>query len=222
MFARGCVIAAANGHGLTQTSGQLIVESIMMILVLFARPYVTTQGNVINIFIHCVRVLSVVCILVFVEELGIAQSTKTITGVILIVVQSVLTVVLGILIAVNAIIVCVRENPHTKERKAAQKLNRDLDNLTPLDARNSLLLNSSHYDKDLKNGHVVSYPLERLYRDKSLSIRSWGGPQGSDGVGLTSDAAPMGERDRRRNLSQESNGRQPTVPHLDNYGGRAM
>lgn len=119
MFAKGCVIAAGNGHGLAQTSGQLIIESLMFILVLAARPFATTSGNWINIVIQTVRVLSVVCILVFVEELGIAQSTKTITGVVLIAVQSVLTVVLAILIAVNAIIVCVRENPHRKQRKQA-------------------------------------------------------------------------------------------------------
>ena len=121
MFARGCVIAGGNGHGLVQTAGQLIVESLMMVLVLFARPFATTQGNWINAFIHVVRVLSVVCILVFVEELGVAQSTKTVTGVVLIAVQSVLTLLLGILIAVNAIIVCVRENPHHRQRKEAGK-----------------------------------------------------------------------------------------------------
>ena len=121
MFAKGCVIAGGDHHGLAQTAGQLIIESFMLILVLGARPFATTAGNVINIFIQVVRVLSVVCILVFVEELGIAQSTKTITGVVLIAVQSVLTVVLAILIAVNAIIVCVRENPHRKQRKQAGK-----------------------------------------------------------------------------------------------------
>ena len=119
MFAKGCVIAAGNGHGLAQTAGQLIVESFMLILVLGTRPFATTAGNWINVVIQAVRVLSVVCILVFVEELGVAQSTKTITGVVLISVQSVLTVVLAILIAVNAIIVCVRENPHRRQRKQA-------------------------------------------------------------------------------------------------------
>jgi hypothetical protein len=119
MFAKGCVIAGGDRHGLTQTAGQLIIESLMLILVLGVRPFATTSGNVINIFIQTVRVLSVVCILVFVEELGIAQSTKTITGVVLIAVQSVLTVILGILIAVNALIVCFRENPHRKRRKEA-------------------------------------------------------------------------------------------------------
>ncbi len=119
MFAKGCVIAAGNGHGLVQTAGQLIVESLMLILVLWSRPYATRAGNWINFFIQTVRVLSVVCILVFVEQLGISQSTKTITGVVLIAVQSVLTAALAILIAVNAIIFCCKENPHRKRRKQA-------------------------------------------------------------------------------------------------------
>jgi hypothetical protein len=119
MFAKGCVIAAGNGHGLVQTAGQLIVESLMLILVLWSRPYATRAGNWINFFIQTVRVLSVICILVFVEQLGISQSTKTITGVVLIAVQSVLTAALAILIAVNAIIFCCKENPHRKRRKQA-------------------------------------------------------------------------------------------------------
>ena len=149
MFLKGSVIAAGNGHGLVQTAGQLIIESLMLALVLFTRPFATTAGNWINVVIQVVRMLSVVCIMVFVEQLGIAQSTKTITGVVLIAVQSVLTSVLAVLIAVNAIIVCIRENPHRKQRKQAgefvgfsnllchltdlkvEQINRDLDDLTP-------------------------------------------------------------------------------------------
>lgn len=119
MFLKGTVIAAGNRHGLVQTAGQLIIESLMLALVLFTRPFATTAGNWINVVIQVVRMLSVVCIMVFVEQLGIAQSTKTITGVVLIAVQSVLTSVLAVLIAVNAIIVCIRENPHRKQRKQA-------------------------------------------------------------------------------------------------------
>ncbi|KAL9100463.1 MAG: hypothetical protein Q9163_004166 [Psora crenata] len=164
MFAKGCVIAGGNGHGLTQSAGQLIVESLMLVLVLWCRPFVSTSGNIINIFIQVVRVLSVVCILVFVEELGISQSTKTITGVVLIAVQSVLTAILAILIAVNAIILCVRENPHRRQRKEAEKLNRDLDNLTPLSPRNSLLMDPYPSD-DLNKA-----PLEYIYhRDRRSS-----------------------------------------------------
>lgn len=122
MFAKGCVIAGGNGHGLSQTAGQLVIESLMAVLVLFWRPYVTKSGNWINAIIQVVRVISVVCILVFVEELGIAQTTKTVTGVVLIAVQSVLTLVLAILIAVNSIIICCKENPHRRRRKEAGML----------------------------------------------------------------------------------------------------
>jgi hypothetical protein len=123
MFAKGVVIAAGDGHGMFQTAGQLIIESIMMILLLWSRPYSLKSGNWINIVIQVVRVLSVLCILVFVEQLGISQTPKTITGVVLIIMQSVLTGVLAILIAVNALIVFCKMNPHRKARKDAGKSN---------------------------------------------------------------------------------------------------
>jgi hypothetical protein len=67
MFAKGCVLAAADGHGLVQTITQLVIEGMMLLLLVFARPYERKSGNVINIFIQVVRALSVVCLLVFVE-----------------------------------------------------------------------------------------------------------------------------------------------------------
>jgi hypothetical protein len=90
-------------------------------LLIWTRPYERRSGNVINIFIQVVRALSVICILVFVEQLGIAQTTQTITGVILIAVQSALTGLLALLIAINAIISCCRINPHRRRRKEAGK-----------------------------------------------------------------------------------------------------
>jgi len=129
LFAKGCVLASAEGHGLVQTAGQLIIESLMLALLLWSRPYNRKSGNWINIIIQIVRVASVCCILVFVEELGIAQSTKTITGVVLIAVQSALTAILAILIAINSIIACCKENPHRKRRKAMESRNLADDNL---------------------------------------------------------------------------------------------
>ncbi|PMD39976.1 TRP-domain-containing protein [Hyaloscypha variabilis F] len=158
MFAKGCVLAAADGHGLTQTIAQLVIECLMLGLLIWNRPYERRSGNVINIFIQIVRALSVVCILVFVEELGIAQTTQTVTGVVLIAVQSALTAVLAILIAVNAIIMCCKENPHRKRRKELEKL-RDLDNLTPLDARNSLLMDPSKIPNQTIYENDPKYPL---------------------------------------------------------------
>ncbi|KFH47292.1 Flavin carrier protein-like protein [Hapsidospora chrysogenum ATCC 11550] len=141
MAAKGCVLAAADGSGRAQTISVLIVEAVMLGLLLWSRPYERKSGNVVNILIQVVRVLSVVCILVFVEEFGIRQTTQTIAGVVLIAIQSTLTVVLVVLIAWHAIEACCRENPHRKRRKQMEKMqSRDMDDLTPLDARNSLLL----------------------------------------------------------------------------------
>lgn len=162
MFAKGCIIAGGNGHGLVQSVGQLIVEALMLALLLWHRPYVAKSTQWINISIQVVRVLSVVCVLVFVEELGLSQTTKTVTGIVLIAVQSALTGILAILIATNAIILCCRENPHARRRKeagkwpplpsrpgidanargSAEKTGRDFDDLTPLDARESLLMDN--------------------------------------------------------------------------------
>ncbi|KAL9595824.1 MAG: hypothetical protein Q9219_006201 [cf. Caloplaca sp. 3 TL-2023] len=235
MFAKGCVIAAGNGHGLTQTAGQLVIESLMLALLLWNRPYATKAGNWINVFIQVVRVLSVVCILVFVEELGISLSTKTITGVILIAVQSLLTVALAILIAVNSIIVCCRENPHRRRRKEAEKLNRDLDNLTPLDARNSLLMDPADY-KDSKNPQARGFPMGTYssrtsydavvpYRDETSPPRPWGRRESIEN--LVSSAASLGHR-HERSMSRGSEvtspppvTSDPTVPEFGDYRGRA-
>jgi hypothetical protein len=142
MFAKGTALAVADGHGMTQTIAQLIIEAVMLGLLLWSRPFERKSSNVINVAIQVVRVLSVACILVFVEEFGIAQTTQTVTGVVLIAVQSALTGILAILIAWNAISACCKKNPHRQRRKEMEKM-QQRDTLTPLDARNSLLLDRS-------------------------------------------------------------------------------
>ncbi|EHA54827.1 hypothetical protein MGG_15749 [Pyricularia oryzae 70-15] len=139
LFAKGVCIAMGDGHGRVQTISLLCIEAVMLAMLLWNRPYERKSGNIINVIIAVVRVLSVVVILVFVQEFGVTQTTQTVAGVVLIVIQSTLTGVLAILIAWNAIIACCKANPHRKRRKELEKM-RDADTLTPLDARNSLLL----------------------------------------------------------------------------------
>lgn len=81
-FAKGAFIALGDGHGLIQTVGQLACEVVLLVLLLWNRPYNSKAGNVLNTIISVVRVLSVVCLIIFVEELGIAADTKTVTGII--------------------------------------------------------------------------------------------------------------------------------------------
>ena len=208
MFAKGCVLAAGNGHGLTQTIGQLAIESLMLILLLWTRPFATKASQIINIFIQVVRVLSVICILVFVEELGIAQSTKTITGVVLVAVQAGLTGVLAILIAVNAIIMLCRENPHRKQRKEADKFHREFDNLTPLDARNSLLV----LPLDSKSSEYLMSP----YTNKGngyTSLRNSGATESTEHLVNNTSSMAQPQRPYTPSIySTNRDSRQPAFP----------
>ncbi|KAE8144296.1 hypothetical protein BDV25DRAFT_134794 [Aspergillus avenaceus] len=219
MFVKGVIIAAGNGHGLVQSACQLIVEALMLALLLWYRPYVAKSSQWINLSIQVVRVLSVACVLIFVEELGLSQTTKTVTGIVLIVVQSVLTGVLAILIAANAIILCIRENPHAKRRREAKKMNRDIDDLTPLDARDSLLMENpprKEYTEMSKFNFTGPY---EPYRDQYDQKQRLGSTGSTDRL---VDPPDYHDSQHGRSLSRESrhtrdsrgspDGRKPTAP----------
>lgn len=116
-FVKGCLVAAGDGHGMAQTVVSFLVELAMLALLVFTRPYERRSGNMINIFIAVVRVLSVICVFVFVEEFNVQQTTQTVMGVVMIAIQSTLTVALAILVGWNAINASIKMNPHRKRRK---------------------------------------------------------------------------------------------------------
>ncbi|KAF3484250.1 DUF907 domain-containing protein [Arthroderma uncinatum] len=167
LFARGCIIAGGDGHGLVQSAGQFIVEALMLILLLWTRPFETKSGQWINISIQVVRVLSIGCIIVFVDEFGISKTTKTVTGVALVAVQTTLAVVLGILILINGIMTLFGKNPHEQRHKEKGNLDRDLDALTPLDPRDSILLKSKSpaYGHDEEAGKLNLVSRYEPYQD---------------------------------------------------------
>lgn len=121
MLLRGCIIAGGDGHGLAQSAMQFVIEALMLALLVWARPFETKSSQWINISIQAVRVLSIACIFVFVQELGVSKTTKTVTGIVLIAVQSTLTGLLVILMAVHAIMLCVKKNPHAERQKQLGK-----------------------------------------------------------------------------------------------------
>ncbi|KAJ6149649.1 hypothetical protein N7471_000848 [Penicillium samsonianum] len=210
---KGCIIAGGEGHGLFQSAGQLACEILLLGLLLWSRPYATKASMGINIAVQIVRVLSIACVLVFVEELGLSQTTKTVTGIVLIVVQSTLTAVLAILIAVNAFIACCRENPHAKRRREAEKANRDIDDLTPLDARDSLLMEHPQRKQyaEMSNFNFTG-PYES-YRDEPKRARSPGSNERDGlvhndyGVAHGRSASPDSHRSR-----SSLEGRRPAAP----------
>lgn len=186
MFAKGCVLAAGDGHGMVQTIGQLSIEVIMLALLLWTRPYERKSGNWINIIIQVVRVLSVVCILVFVQELGVAQTTKTITGVVLIAVQSGLTAILFLLILINSIITCFKQNPHRKRRKAAQKnMSRDLEGDAFLMQPNPYTSTPPSHSREVSRDSPSYEPMRdrfgNQFEDSQEALVKGAGPMGTSG-----------------------------------------
>ncbi|KAI2621409.1 hypothetical protein GGS26DRAFT_569053 [Hypomontagnella submonticulosa] len=239
MFAKGCVLAATDGHGMVQSISLLVVEGLMLSLLIWSRPFERKSGNVINITIQVVRVLSVVCILIFVEEFGIAQTTQTVAGVVLIAVQSALAGILAILIAWNAIVACCKQNPHRKRRKEMEKHQRDMDDLTPLDARNSLLLDRSKTNESsititYANANAMSdYKQPINQRDSSPDqyigiaiepINKYSSLNASYSRPLTPNTPMGGLNQSSENLVANAApvGRQPTLPNVGggygNYG----
>jgi hypothetical protein len=211
---------------------------------------------VVNIVIQVVRVLSVACVLIFVEEFGIAQTTQTVAGVVLIAVQAALAGILAILIAWNAIVACIKANPHRKRRKEmgkleqdailrqheaiqlanlyaplTEKMQRDMDTLTPLDARNSLLLDrvktkvepSSTTFSLADNIHDSKQPLTRgqsperylgsdIEHANPYSVATYNRP-------LTPNQ-PFGVDQSREQLlgSAAPMGREAAIPNVNGYG----
>lgn len=250
MFAKGCVIAGGEGNGMFQCAGQLVVDSLLLLLLLFLRPYSLKSGNWINIVIQVVRVLSVICILVFVEELGISQTTQTITGVVLIVMQAVLTAVLAILIAVNALINCCKMNPHRKARKEAGKSslrNRSVTNKMVPNARaaqekldddedphNSWLMNSMEQKKQSivdvtslhsRNRSSKGYNAVSSQEDLDRPLAHRGAGMGYGNHDRTPSEGPDEWMEHNRRQPQlpdlDYNPRQPQLPNLE-YRGRGI
>lgn len=245
-FAKACVLAFGNGHGMFQTIALLTIETIWLGVLLLLFPYVLKTGNAINPIIQVARVIMYACTLTFVDELGIKAVPSTAAGLAVIVIQAILAGVVAIMIIVNVFISLIKANPHRQRRKEAEKLNRDLDDLTPLDARNSLLLMSTANTKGPhhRTGSLTStnHPYTHDVKATSPLIQMHSGESFQDENHHHPHAVPMtpyrGSSEREltpqarglRHLHSESSehlmssaapmsGRQPMLPNLAGYQG---
>jgi hypothetical protein len=121
MFGRGLIVAIGDGHGIFQVGGQLILECVFLIILLILRPYARASSNWICIGIQVFRALSVLFLLVFVDQLAISEAAKAISGIALVAIQSAITGVLILLIAANALVGCCKKNPDRQAAKDAGK-----------------------------------------------------------------------------------------------------
>lgn len=199
MLAKGIILAAGDGHGMAQSIAQLIVEALMLCLLIWNRPYERKSGNVINITIAVVRVLSVACILIFVDEFAVSETTSTVTGVVLIAIQAALTGVLAILIAWNAIIAICKENPHRKRRKEMGKFK----SLYILGSIDKTLTHPLRENARPRQPHSSRRPQLPVARPQGLSFRLGQLFRGQDEVrhqGELPASEPVGRRPEPRQL----------------------
>lgn len=68
---RAVLLVFGSSSPLFQTVGILAAEGIFLMVLFWRRPFDGRGANVVNAMIAVVRVLSIVCILIFVQELGI-------------------------------------------------------------------------------------------------------------------------------------------------------
>ena len=174
----------------------------MLTLVLFTRPFGSTQGNLINILIHSVRVIFVVFLVVFAEGMGVAQSTKTLTAVVLIVLQSVLTVFLAIVITVNAILICIRPNPQEQRIIEIEKVDLDVDDSIPRELHNPTELTDRTDTKTV----VISHSTVKPHRDEWLAPEIKYRRRSTEHDGLVLGAASPAVSGHSRTVSWASSG----------------
>ena len=67
---RAFLLVFAAGSGLVQAFGILAAEGIFLFVLFWRRPYDGRWANVVNAMIAVTRVISIICIVVFVQELG--------------------------------------------------------------------------------------------------------------------------------------------------------
>lgn len=118
----------------------------------------------------------------------------------------------------------------------AEKLQKDLEGLSPPDVKKSLLMDPEY--RDMKESHATVYPLSTYgqrssidtnqpYRDQTRPPRPWRHGHESR-ESLVSSVGPIGhQHDRSTNGGNDDPGpgtitRQPTVPVMETHTGRAF
>nr|OQO24094.1 hypothetical protein B0A51_05937 [Rachicladosporium sp. CCFEE 5018] len=103
-FVRACLYGGASGHALTQVFGLLVVEILAFAFVVWARPF---EGRRLNVLVvYCLgfsKVTSVALSAAFDVRFNLARITTTAIGIVIVVIQGILTIITLIAIVVGCI-----------------------------------------------------------------------------------------------------------------------
>lgn len=103
-FIRACFYGGAAGHPMTQVFGLLVVETLALVVIVLARPFEGTRLNVLMVyFLGFSKVATVALSAAFDPRFNLPRITTTVIGVVIIVIQGILTILLLMAIIVGAI-----------------------------------------------------------------------------------------------------------------------
>lgn len=103
-FVRACFFGAAAGHALTQVFGILAVEFIALIAIIWMRPFEATRLNALMIYLlGFSKVATVALSSAFDQRFNLPRIIAAVIGIVIIIIQSVLTIFLLIAIIMGAI-----------------------------------------------------------------------------------------------------------------------
>lgn len=103
-FIRACFFGGALGHPLTQVFGLLAVEFLALIFIVFMKPFEGQRLNALLVyFLGFSKVTTVALSAAFDARFNLPRITTTVIGIVIIVIQGVLTILLMVAIVVGAI-----------------------------------------------------------------------------------------------------------------------
>jgi hypothetical protein len=103
-FVRACFYGGAAGHALTQVFGLLVVEFIAFVAIIFLKPFEGKRLNLLMVYVlGFSKVATVALSSAFDTRFNLQRIPTTIIGIVIIVIQGILTILLMIAIVLGAI-----------------------------------------------------------------------------------------------------------------------
>ena len=103
-FIRACFYGGAAGHPLTQVFGLLVVEFIALVIIIAMKPFEGARLNALMVYVlGFSKIATLALSAAFDSRFNLQRITTTVVGIVIIVIQGILTILLLIAIVVGAI-----------------------------------------------------------------------------------------------------------------------
>lgn len=100
-FASAAFVAFAQGHGLVQLIGLIVIECIVFIALIVLRPFTKRSSNVLIIFVSLFKIAAYAVLVTFYVHINLDGIIVAVLGFVILAIQSVMTVILFIVTLYN-------------------------------------------------------------------------------------------------------------------------